>query len=433
MIGRFRALLPRGRRGSMLSHAAIYGLANAVNHLLPLLLLPVLTRVLSVEEFGLIATFSAILAFAVPLIGLNAHGAVQVAYYDRDAAGFKGVVSAAVAIMTGTLLVALCLLLLFGGVLAEWVVFPQSWLYAVPIAAAAQFLVTIQLTIWQAEGRPGVYGAVSIAMAALNLGLSLVLILAFDLGWQGRIVAAVISTVVMALFSVGVLRGRRTFSRRVQPSDVKSTLVFGVPLLAHIWGMVLIAYANRFFLNRMVGLEATGIFTVAFYLAQIVNMLQTSFNLAWMPFLFESLRARETAKLVRYTYASFAALLAIALVVSLAGPIVIPIVAGDSYRSAAALLPWLAFAYAANGMYKMLAGYLYFGKRTVLLGAITLTAALMAIPTTYFLIMANGAVGAAQAMLIAFGTSFLLTWYFAQKEFPMPWAWGRDTREIGGR
>ena len=39
----------------------------------------------------------------------------------------------------------------------------------------------------------------------------------------------------------------------------------------------------------------------------------------------------------------------------------------------------------------------------------------------YVLTKANGAIGAAQASLVSFFMTFLLTWYLANKVYKMPW------------
>ena len=58
---------------------------------------------------------------------------------------------------------------------------------------------------------------------------------------------------------------------------------------------------------------------------------------------------------------------------------------------------WVALGYAANGMYLMVAHYIFFTKQTHLLAVITVFSAAMNMLLNYLLINANGPIGAAQA------------------------------------
>ncbi|GAI91605.1 unnamed protein product, partial [marine sediment metagenome] len=57
-----------------------------------------------------------------------------------------------------------------------------------------------------------------------------------------------------------------------------------------------------------------------------------------------------------------------------------------------------------------------------ILAWITLMSAVINIGLNYFLIKANGAIGAAQATTITFFISFILTWILSAKVYQMPWA-----------
>ena len=74
-----------------------------------------------------------------------------------------------------------------------------------------------------------------------------------------------------------------------------------------------------------------------------------------------------------------------------------------------------------NGMYKMKVNYLFFKEKTVVIGLITIFAAILNIILNIILIEGYGLTGAAIATSITFLFQFIVVWVLAQKVFPMPW------------
>lgn len=69
----------------------------------------------------------------------------------------------------------------------------------------------------------------------------------------------------------------------------------------------------------------------------------------------------------------------------------------------------------------MVVNYIFYVKKTYILAWITFLSAAINIVLNYFLIRANGAIGAAQATAITFFVSFILTWILSAKVYNMPW------------
>jgi Na+-driven multidrug efflux pump len=72
-------------------------------------------------------------------------------------------------------------------------------------------------------------------------------------------------------------------------------------------------------------------------------------------------------------------------------------------------------------MYYMVGCYITYTRRTAVLSAITFITGILNVVLSYYLIISNGFVGAAQGTVIAYLISFAMTWYLAAREYPMPW------------
>jgi len=203
-----------------------------------------------------------------------------------------------------------------------------------------------------------------------------------------------------------------------------SFLRFGVPLIPHTLAAVLIAQTDRAFVTHYVGIDETGIFTVGYQLALLIELAAISFSNAYTPWLYDKLKTADDVmkvKLVRYTYLQFIGIAALAAVVALTLPPLAGWLLDPSYARSGQYVRWFAVAFAFSGMYYMVVNYLFYAEKTPWLSMVTMTTAAANIPLNYLLIQVNGAVGAVQATAAAMALSFGLTWLASARAFPMPW------------
>lgn len=413
------------RQAQSLRRAApIYAVGKIAASAIPFLLLPVLTRFLSEEDYGLVAMFQMLTAIAIPFMGLGMSAAVLRRYFDRDKIDFPAYVTTCLLAAAVSSLVISAALWIFSGTVERWTSFPAAWLWAVPLSAGAALLSNYLLGLWRAETRPVIYGSFQITSAAANIGLSLVLVVGLGLAWRGRVGGQVLARSAFGAAALFLLWRGGWLRFKVKGEYLKHALRYGVPLLPHMMGMWAIAATDRLFIVNMIGLADTGVYTVGRQFGAIINVLQHAFILAWLPWLFRNLeRADDSTKrrIVKITYLNAAGLLVLAGLLGLAAPYLLEVLVGEKFRGAARYVSWIALGYVFNGMYKMVAGYIFYVGKTHYLAIATLLAAGLNVPLNYVFILRNGPLGAAQATAISFLVSLAFTWVVATRVYPMPW------------
>ncbi|MBI4863766.1 MAG: polysaccharide biosynthesis C-terminal domain-containing protein [Candidatus Riflebacteria bacterium] len=294
------------------------------------------------------------------------------------------------------------------------------------VVAAAHFAVLLVMTHWQVQGRAFPFGVFQILQTVVNLGLSVWLVVSWGHGWRGRVEAQVVTALAFAGAGMVVLARdgwlRYSYSRQ----DVREAIRFGLPLVPHELGSTLIAQTDRLFIANIVSLADAGVYSVAYQLTSIIELVAASFNQAFSPWLFRMLAQRPSLELLRvivkYTYVCFAVMAGFALTVALLLPYVLSHVVGDAFAGAARFTPWLAIGFMFSGMYYLVANYIFFAKRTELIPLITVSCALVNLGLNAVLVPRNGAVGAAQASAAALALSFVGTWYLSTRAYKMPWS-----------
>jgi O-antigen/teichoic acid export membrane protein len=388
------------------------------------LLVPILTRYLDPRDYGRIAMFTAVVSFSGAFTGLNAAGAVNVRWFDNLRPDFPRYVGNCLFVLgmstMGVVLIAWAL----AGRTEQWTDLPRFWVILAVLASSTMFVSRIRLAIWQAKGEAISYGLYQISQSTMIIGLALLLVIWAKAGWVGRPAGQVVASVIYAGVAIWSLRKCRLVRWELNSADIKDALRFGVPLVPHTLGGLLIGFADRFVLTAVLGVAETGIYMAGVQLGLVMGLLTDSFNRAYVPWLFQRLKSATLAdkrRIVKITYLYFVVVLLGAICFWALGPKLVELVVGERFHRAAPIVFYVALGGAINGMYYMVTNYIFYTNRTELLSIGTLISGGLNIGLCYWLAKKNGILGAAQAYVIAQAFSFLYTWGAAAKVYPMPW------------
>jgi len=254
--------------------------------------------------------------------------------------------------------------------------------------------------------------------------LTVILVVFLNKTWNGRLEAQVITGCVFGLVSVIILVLTKQIRLNIRRKYIKHALNFGVPLIPHAIGLMLFTAIDRFFLTKLVGLEQTGNYSVAYQIGAVISLITVSFNNAYVPWLFENLNRNEIIikkKIIKLTYIYFLLLVLGAIFLLILFPVIINIFVGNKFNSINVYSGFIVFGFVFQGMYFMVTNYITYAEKTYVLAAITISIGLLKIPITYFSIVLFGAVGASISFCITFFLFFITTWILSAKVYKMPW------------
>jgi len=408
----------------LFKNSFVYTGSNVIRNAIPFFLLPVLTRYLTPTDYGVVATFQVLLAITIVFVSLNMHGAVAVNFFKIEKQELKVYLGNAVCISFVSSLLTFCVISAVKTPLSHLVKFPENWLLIIVIVALFQSVFTLTLTLWQVEQKPLPYGIFQISQTILNVTLSLIFVVALNWRWQGRLLGIIIVSIIFGFISLFIIYKRKYIRFSFNKVYIKDALLFGIPLIPHALGGWIMTSIDRVFINSMVNVAATGIYTVGYQVGMIIGLLAVSFNQAWSPFLFEKLKENNIGtkiRIVKFTYLYNVGIIVLALTLSIVAPWFLKFFVSKDFHCAYKYVFWIALGYAANGMYFMVVNYIFYVKKTYILAWITFSSAGINVVLNYFFIKANGAIGAAQATTVTFFISFILTWILSARVYKMPW------------
>jgi len=402
----------------------IYTFSNILNAAIPFFLLPILTTYLSPSDYALIDLFQAAVQFTIAIIGLNAFSALSRFYFENDNKNFKEYTGNSFIILLISSIIIMALTLLFKTNLENLLKIPRNWIWLIVIYAFCLNIIQTQLTIWQVTFQATKYSIFRILRTFFDIALSIGFIVVLEYNWKGRILGQIISVSIFALLAIILLLKNNAVNFNFQFSKIKKLLNYGSPLILHILGAVIITYSDRVFIANYLGLKSTGIYAVGYQIGMIIYLIETSFNQAWVPWLFEKLKRNdilEKIKIVKFTYLYFVGIMVLALTVAIISPYIYKLFISSNYISGLKIVIWIAIGFAFDGIYKMVVNYIFYIKKTYIISIITIFTACLNLLLNYFMVNNYGAVGVAQATTISFFTEFLIVWIISARLYRMPW------------
>lgn len=415
------------KKSSFVSGAGVYLVSNILNAVIPFILLPILTRYLTPSEYGEVAMFQVLLGALGAFVGVVFVGAANRKNYDSnlDKEELAEFIGSCIQLIAMFSIVVFLVLFIFQRQFSEWLSLKPSYVLFAVLVASFSAIINIRLGQWQVKKQAVKYGALQISQSLLNMIFSLILVVVLLKGAEGRINTQIIVSSVFLVIALYLLKKDNLLKIFTWRKDyLAEALKFGMPLMPHIAGGFLLVSVDRIVINREIGLAEAGIYMVAVQLTAAVGIVFDAINKAYVPWLFEQLKADQLAqkqKIVKLTYAWFILIVLGAMLGFVVGPPLVVFIAGEQYAQAGKVVGWLALGQGFKGMYLMVTNYIFYSKRTGLLSIASISSGILNLILLIVLVRIFGLEGAAIAFATSMGIRFLLTWWIAQKRHPMPW------------
>ena len=414
--------LKRLLRGSF-----VYGLGSVLQRFLSFLLLPLFTRFLQPEDYGAAALVGLLSVGVSGLFSLGTGNSLGILYFKEEDSSKRPV-----KIWTNVLL-----LLVYGFFLYAtlYVVAPtlsmlmfqtEEYSHLFRIALFGLLCSTASgplLAYFRMEEEAKTYVVLTLISSLISISASIYLIVVLGLGVTGMLIAGLLANFVIFFLALLLVGRRIPFS--VDTKLVKPLVRIGFP---SIWGMfafMIIDYADRQMIQRMLGLDALGIYSVGYNFGMVMLICVNAFSMAWPPFFVSFISRREEAKTVfakvlKYYLLVFGFLVLIFF--GFARPVT-TLMAATTYRNAFVVVGMVAAAYTLKGAYLIFLPAFYFEEKLVLQTTMEWIAALTNITLNFLLIPRFGIAGAAAATLGCYMVLPACTAFFSQKFLQVDYEW----------
>lgn len=409
---------------NFIKNMSIYTLTAMLNSAVPFLLLPVFTAYLSPIDYGVLATFTTIIAFLSPLIILGISSLVGIDFFklsQEDLARHFGT-------MILLPIVASIILMLFIGLFDEFIAkyfdIPVQWLMILPMFTLLTFLPQTLSIIYRSQHKPLYFASLEISQTLMHVGLSVWLVVGIGLSWQGRMYSMLVTGIIFSMIAFFLIYRMGYFKFNFSFEIIKSSLKFGLGLIPHSVGNLAIRMSDRLFIVAIIGLSEAGQYAVGVQVASIMLILVSTFNQAWGPFLFQNLSSITEDKktmLVKYSYYVMGGFLIVAILLNVISPVIYHFFINEQFHESIKFILWMSVGFFFTAVYLTFVDYIFYEKKTHILSMITLFNVSLNLVMNYLFINKYGAIGATYAYAISMFFVMCLAWFLSNKIYPMPW------------
>lgn len=268
----------------LIKDSAIYVVGELVSKAFPFLLLPYLSRKLSVEGFGELSYYQTLLSLFVVFIGLSQEGAVTRYFYVYGKRSLNLVVNIGYiyTILVGTIS------LLFG-----WLMKSEIMAYVV-LSAISQVFFTVQLSIRQCQKQAIPYVFIQLSLTITNVLFTILLLEIFNSDLvEKRIIAILLSNLLVSMLSYVIYR-RKIVSKKISLRLYKIiffyVIGFGLPMILHNGSLFIKGQLDRIFIFHRFSEVELGLYAMGAQIASILSVFILAINKALVPYLFEKLK-----------------------------------------------------------------------------------------------------------------------------------------------
>lgn len=378
--------------------------------------LPVLTRYLSPEEYGILSMVVAFTSMVSIAATFQIYSGVSRIYFDYDNEDRKVYFSTLFYSVT-IISILVFIFFIFAGDAFIGILYSKSevgfWPYFFISVISIFFSLPIGITtaFFKVQEKGKQLLILSVLGTIITTVLILYLVVIELMGVMGSLIGSSIGGFLTYLLHVFYFRSNFVF--KFEKSMFIENLRFGIPVIPHALGGYLFMYSDIIILEKYVAIGIIGIYAIADRFALLLKTIVNSFSKAFQPIFMKASKnsIEEGQKVVYETSKSWFILLGIGyIIISHMGEYVIYLMTPKEYHKAALILPLLSMAYVFRGIYIMPINTFYFMKKTKYLPIATLTSGILNVLLNILLIPYIGIWGAA----ITTTLSFAINWYLLE-------------------
>ena len=402
-----------------------YTIGNLLIKGLAFLSIPIFSNLLSTADYGVFNTYSAYMSLFTVVISLGLPSSIRTAHYDFGERSKEYISCGALLIVMNLALFlalgALCrqALELYGGL-------KRSLVFLAVLSSFGSALLSYYNSHLSMEYKSREFLAISFFYSFSSIALSILLICTHrgEAGYYWRALGNTLPMLMVAGYVL--LRLWRRERPRVRREYARYGLRFGLPLIPHDLSRIVLSQFDRIMIAQSVGDAQAGLFSFACNLGLPIEVLTTSIDTAWCPWLFERLREGDYARIRRRAF-DIAMLMSVgASALMLISPELIRLLSAPGYwESRYVAVPIVLSMYFAF-LYILPAGVEYYLKKTQYIAAGTMAVAVLNVVLNALCIPRFGYAAAAYTTVVSYALYYLFHTLLSRRLF------GRWVVESGG-
>ncbi len=408
--------------------ALVYLVSNLLMRGLWIVLTPFYTRVMSPQDFAVVAVANTLTTALSIVLGVAVYAGIPRLYYDfatdESRRRFLGTVllfSTVFPAGVGAVLELLGTL----GCLELFATVPfRPYLELVVWTAVLSNLLNLPTSVYTTREQPRKVAVLNISSGLLQLGVSILLVGVFRQGAVGVVRAGFCSAALMGVVSLVLMV--RMSRLTIVWSDLRSALAYSLPLVPHLIANWALSVSDRLVLEKYVSAAELGRYSLAYLFSTAVSVIAAAVATPIAPAANRQLGDPELAKNVPPlgTHALLITVLA-GLLACVNARELVSVLAPSAYGDAARFVPWVVAGAVLQGVYLVWSTGTWYSKKTGAIPLVTIASVVVNVGLNIAFVPRYGAIVAAISTAVSYGVTAGLHGLLAHRNHRIPWEYGR--------
>ncbi len=380
--------------------SSAYMLCSVVQKCLSFITLPLFTRILSTEDFGVGTVYLSTSAIVIIFVTLNLpYGSFSPAMlrFEKDRDGYISATNMISVLLTGVYFLVYFLFRDFWNDLLD---LPTELM----VLMGGEMLAGTAIQFWMGKARfeykyKGVVW-VTILLSVIGTASSFVAVLLFSNKGTAKVLAngIVVCIIGGVILIRALLKGKKCFA----PEYWKYALAFNIPLIPYYLSQIVFNQSDRLMIDRMVGRGEAALYGVAYTVAFVLTFALNAVNNSFIPWMYRSIKTNRLKEIRKNSLVIATAFSILLLGIIALAPELILVLGGSKYEAAVDVVPPVAMSLLLLFYSQLFINVeFYFEEKYKLVGA-SILAAVANIVLNYFGIREFGFVAAGYTTLISY-------------------------------
>ena len=307
--------------------------------------IPVYTRLLTVEDYGIVNVFMSLVGIVAVLLTLSSEVSISRYYYDaKDTEDFKRFVGTSIRLTSMILLVTTAVFILGLNIIADIVELPRKLTLCLIPVAFFNITNSIFTQIYNPQMQSKKIAIVSSVQCYLAFVISIVCILLIkDDKYYGYVYGNIIAMLLLGAYMIRQIKPfyTRCFDKKYVPYILKYCL----PYIPDALSGIILAQFSKIFIGSNQGFALAGTYGLVVNMAMLMIIVIHITNNAWVPYYFRFMNDKDYNSINNDFNLIWRLTLVVAIGLSFYGKEIAEILAKKDFLDMMSLLPLLVTGY----------------------------------------------------------------------------------------
>lgn len=396
-----------------LENILVYGLGGVISKAVPLLMLPIITRLMpDTFYFGLNDISTTIVSFGSAIAVLGMYDAMFRLFFDREDEDYRKMIcSTTLAFTMGLSILVFCILIFFKETWAQ-IFFADRKYTNLLVLSAMSILIGATNSIVSAPTRMRNQRKVFLVTNTLSPIISYAI--SIPLLVKGMYIVALPLAAVISALTIEIIfavLNHGWFSiKRIDCSYLRPLLAIAIPLFPNFLVYWVFNSCDRLMISQMLGMDYNGIYAIGGKVGQVSQLIYTAFAGGWQFFAFSTMKDKDQVDMTSHIFEYLAAIaFGAGILMAACSKTIFRILFTGDYVQGYTVAPYLFLAPLMLMLFQVIVNQFIVIKKTWYNLLALVVGALVNVVLNYILIPLIGIEGAAIGTLVGYIVSIVIT------------------------